>query len=258
MKKLKKIRLPKLTRPQQIVRNVLLIVLAAMVLSWVWGPKETVFKSSDELLEYELMQLGINQPYDVIADYTFGTDTGYRHDRQVFVKSNIFEDEVYVCVSMKQASKKWEKSRQTSVSELNGTERINWFYIGDYFGNNWSYTSFDTNYIKELCGGSGYSKMTVDGNIVTIELDFINDYGNSMDGEHLKNFQPELIYNYDIETGKAGLTGIRALCAEKDMVLSDKQAAEIAELHINSKEYFMKAAEENGMTGEKIFEHVYN
>ena len=41
------------------------------------------------------------------------------------------------------------------------------------------------------------------------------------------------------------------------MVLSDEQAAEIAELHIKSKEDFMKAAEENGMTGEKIFEHVY-
>ena len=258
MKKIKKTRLPELTRPQKIARNVLLIVLAAMVLSWVWGPKETVFKSSDELLEYELMQLGINQPYDVIADYTFGTDTGYRHDRQVFVKSNIFEDEVYVCVSMKQVGKKWEKSWQTSVSELNGTERIDWFYIGDYFGNNWSYTSFHTNYIRELCGGSGYSKMTVDGNNVTIELDFINGYGNSMNGEHLNNFQPELIYFYDIETGKAGLTGIRTLCIEKDMVLSDEQAAELAELHIKRKEDFMKAVEKEGLTGAKVFEHVYN
>lgn len=258
MKKIKKIRLPKLTRPQQIARNVLLIVLAAMVLSWVWGPKETVFRSSDELLEYELMQLGINQPYDIIADYTFGTDAGYSHDRQVFVKSNIFEEEMYVCVSMKQAGKKWEKSQETTVSELNGEERIIWYYIGDYFDNNWSYTSFHTNYIKELCGGSGYSKMTVDGNMVTIELDFINDYGNSMNGEHLNHFQPDLIYNYDIETGTAGLTGIRNLCLETGMILSDEQAADIAELHIKSKEYFMRAAEDNGLTGEKIFEHVYN
>lgn len=258
MKMLKALKSVRLTRVQRTIINILLIILAIAVIDWATGPESLKFKTSDELLDYELKDYGIKKPYDIIADYSFKGEDGYMYDRQVFVKTDIYGEGYYVCVSMTNNGKTWYVDRLTDVHKLNTVENINWFYIGDYFGNNWSYAKFDTTYIRELCGGSGYSKMTVDGSTITIELDFINDYGNAMDGEHLKNFQPELIYFYDIETGKAGLTGIRTLCIEKDMVLSDEQAAEIAELHIKSKEDFMKAAEDNGMTGEKIFEHVYN
>ena len=86
-KKIRNCKLPPLTRKQKILRNLILILLAVCVLAM--RSRSEYVRTSDAALERALHdQLGILQPYEIIADYTLPEDMDIFH-REVYIRTSV-------------------------------------------------------------------------------------------------------------------------------------------------------------------------
>ena len=80
-------KLPPLTRRQKILRNLILILLAVCVLAL--RPQSEYVRTSDAALDRALnKQLGMLQPYEIIADYELPDDMDFFH-REVYVRTSV-------------------------------------------------------------------------------------------------------------------------------------------------------------------------
>ena len=80
-------KLPPLTRRQKILRNLILILLAVCVLAL--RPQSEYVRTSDAALDRALnKQLGMLQPYEIIADYELPEDMDFFH-REVYVRTSV-------------------------------------------------------------------------------------------------------------------------------------------------------------------------
>ena len=85
--KIQNCKLPPLTRRQKILRNLILILLAVCVLAM--RPRSEYVRTSDAALDRALnKQLGMLQPYEIIADYTLPEDMDFFH-REVYVRTSV-------------------------------------------------------------------------------------------------------------------------------------------------------------------------
>lgn len=80
-------KLSPLTRRQKILRNLILILLAVCVLAL--RPQSEYVRTSDAALDRALnKQLGMLQPYEIIADYELPEDMDFFH-REVYVRTSV-------------------------------------------------------------------------------------------------------------------------------------------------------------------------
>ena len=85
--KIRNCKLPPLTRKQKILRNLILILLAVCVLAM--RPQSEYVRTSDAALDRALnKQLGMLQPYEIIADYTLPENMDFFH-REVYIRTSV-------------------------------------------------------------------------------------------------------------------------------------------------------------------------
>ncbi len=83
--KIRKCKLPPLTRKQKILRNLILILLAVCIL--IVRSEDGSARTTDAALERALHEdLGILQPYEILADYTLPENMSY-YSREVSVRT---------------------------------------------------------------------------------------------------------------------------------------------------------------------------
>ena len=230
----------RLSRVQKIIINLLLIALSAVVLYWALYVNVWYQRSSDAALEKTLTgQLGITKPYDIVADYKYNKGES-SYERVVYVRSNIHDEELYViaAVSMDSSGKKYSIS-EPYFDKLSEPNEFGWFYVGEPDDNNWSYFMGDGDFIE--LGTSNYGKLVNDAATDSwyIELDCLNDYGNSMNGKHLSSFTPDIVFTVNKKVGSVEWIEISERCKALGMTLTDEQAREFTKKLIKSHDDFI-------------------
>ena len=90
-------------------------------------------------------------------------------------------------------------------------------------------------------GTSNYGKLVNDAAADSwyIELDCLNDYGNSMNGKHLSSFTPDIVFTVNKKVGSVEWIEISERCKALGMTLTDEQAREFTKKLIKSHDDFL-------------------
>ncbi len=261
--KIRNYKLPPLTRKQKILRNLILILLAVCVLAM--RPRSEYVRTSDAALDRALnKQLGMLQPYEIIADYTLPENMDFFH-REVYIRTSVQDKPQIVIVRIQ----KYEDGRYSSYfdplmvseAEMNGDTPLGFLGL-------WAKQPEEDKGIYHMTCPKNFPQLGLNASIkfepdcgggrVRVMIDRWRSGNNSHDpneieavygmkvsqsdaaGDYFMNFDADLVYTADLSqsakaAGRVTWEYIRPEFkpggyTETGMVLSDADALRLAKM----------------------------